>query len=164
VLWNFRFRGTAHNGLTCCRLDPVANDPGRVKTHASRECAELFSPFSSFGDDWQSSSFPIHRNRERISTSKFEVGVFTQPGPLAAVDFVALCRVFDVRRTGADARHSLSWRPTLFDLSPSPRDAKGSDLGRYLYARLHLQGRLCTRTRCAATLDGSLVADHLALD
>src|SRR5216684_4752109 len=53
---------------------------GCVKTRASRECAELFSPFSSFGDDWQSSSFPIHRNRERISTRKFEVGVFTQPG------------------------------------------------------------------------------------
>src|SRR5216684_9127459 len=56
---------------------------GCVKTRASRECAELFSPFSSFGDDWQSSSFPIHRNRERISTRKFEVGVFTQPGLLA---------------------------------------------------------------------------------
>src|SRR6266851_3086646 len=56
---------------------------GCVKTRASRECAELFSPFSSFGDDWQSSSFPIHRNRERISTRKFEVGVFTQPGPKA---------------------------------------------------------------------------------
>src|SRR6266852_5565229 len=63
---------------------------GCVKTRASRECAELFSPFSSFGDDWQSSSFPIHRNRERISTRKFEVGVFTQPGSRA--DRGASCR------------------------------------------------------------------------
>jgi len=30
-----------------------------IATHASRECAELFSPFSSFGDDWQSSSVAV---------------------------------------------------------------------------------------------------------
>ena len=29
---NFRFRGHSATGLTSCRLDPVVNDPGRVKT------------------------------------------------------------------------------------------------------------------------------------
>jgi hypothetical protein len=35
------------HGRTSCWLDPVAIDPGRVKTSPSRECAELFS-LSSF--------------------------------------------------------------------------------------------------------------------
>src|SRR5229473_6632006 len=54
--------------------------PGCVKTCASRECAELFSPLSPFDSDCQCCSFPIQRNRDKISTSKFNVGVFTQPG------------------------------------------------------------------------------------
>jgi hypothetical protein len=52
-------------------------DPGCVKTCASRECRELFSP--SFDCDCQCRSFPIQRNRDKISTRKFDVGVFTQP-------------------------------------------------------------------------------------
>src|SRR5258707_71692 len=62
-----------------------AFDPGCVKTRASRECAELFSPFSSFDCDCQYGSFPIQRNRDKISTRKFDVGVFTQPGPIADI-------------------------------------------------------------------------------
>src|ERR1700716_300999 len=54
-----------------------------VKTCASRERAELFSPFSSFDHDGQCCSFLIQRNRDKLSTRKFDVGVFTQPGPLA---------------------------------------------------------------------------------
>jgi hypothetical protein len=57
--------------------------PGCVKTCARRECAELFSPFSSFEDDCQCCSFPIQRNRDKISTRKSDVGVFTQPGSKA---------------------------------------------------------------------------------
>ena len=53
---------------------------GCVKTCASRERAELFSPFSSFDCDCQCCSFPIQRNRDKISTCKFDVGVFTQAG------------------------------------------------------------------------------------
>ena|SRR3984893_14966628 len=65
----------------------LACDPGCVKTRASRECAELFSPFSSFDCDCQCCSFPIQRNRDKSSTRKFDVGVFTQAGP--EVDEVA---------------------------------------------------------------------------
>ena len=55
--------------------------PGCVKTCTRRECAELFSLFSSFDGDCQSGSFVIQRNRDKLSTRKFDVGVFTQPGP-----------------------------------------------------------------------------------
>src|SRR5712671_7519000 len=61
-------------------------DPACVKTRASKECAELFSPFSSFDCDCQCCSFPIQRNRDEISTRKFDVGVFTQAGPLTDLD------------------------------------------------------------------------------
>jgi hypothetical protein len=54
--------------------------PGCVKTCASRECAELFSPLSPFDCDCQCCSFPIQGNRDKITTCKFDVGVFTQPG------------------------------------------------------------------------------------
>jgi len=57
-----------------------ARGPGCVKTCTSRECAELFSLFSSFDGDCQSGSFLIQRNRDKLSTRKFDVGVFTQPG------------------------------------------------------------------------------------
>src|SRR5882762_9599350 len=56
-----------------------ASDPGCVKTCTSRECAELFSFFSSFDGDCQSGSVLIQRNRDKLSTRKFGVGVFTQP-------------------------------------------------------------------------------------
>src|SRR5260370_23532227 len=55
-------------------------DPGCVKTFASQDCAELFSLFSSFDGDCQSGSFLIQCNRDKLSTRKFDVGVFTQPG------------------------------------------------------------------------------------
>jgi hypothetical protein len=49
---------------------------GCVKTCPSRECAELFSLFSSFDGDRQGGSFVIERNRGKLSTRKFDVGVF----------------------------------------------------------------------------------------
>src|SRR3984893_13776892 len=52
-----------------------------VKTCASRECAELFSPLPPFDCDCQRCSFPIQRNRDKNSTCKFDVRVFTQPRP-----------------------------------------------------------------------------------
>jgi hypothetical protein len=67
--------------------------PACVKTRASRECAELFSPFSSFDCDCQCCSFPIQRNRDKISTRKFDVGVFKQAGSIS--DFHA--RKLEVR-------------------------------------------------------------------
>ena len=60
-------------------------DPGCVKTCTSGECAELFSLFSSFDGDCQSGSFLIQRNRDKLSTRKFDVGVFTQAGPKADI-------------------------------------------------------------------------------
>src|SRR6266481_5583546 len=62
-------------------LDTKVLIQGCVKTRTSRECAELFSPFSSFDGDCQSGSFVIQRNRDKLSTRKFGVGVFTQPLP-----------------------------------------------------------------------------------
>jgi hypothetical protein len=59
--------------------------PGCVKTCASRECAELFSPLSPFDRDCQCCSFPIQRNRDKVSTCKFDVGVFTRPGSKPAL-------------------------------------------------------------------------------
>ena len=44
--------------------------PGCVKTCTSRECAELFSLFSSFDGDRQSGSFLIQRSRDKLSTRK----------------------------------------------------------------------------------------------
>jgi hypothetical protein len=66
--------------------------PACVKTRASRECAELFSPFSSFDCDCQCCSFPIQRNRDKLSTRKFDVGVFTQAGSFAT-EIVGPCHV-----------------------------------------------------------------------
>ena len=61
------------------------DDPGCVKTCTSRECAELFSLFSSFDGDCQSGSFLTQPNRDRLSTRKPDVGVFTQSGPKGEV-------------------------------------------------------------------------------
>src|SRR5258707_7748443 len=68
------------------------DDPGCVKTCTSRECAELFSLFSSFNGDCQSGSFLNQRNRDKLSTRKFDVGVFTQPGPRADYPNAVLAR------------------------------------------------------------------------
>jgi hypothetical protein len=46
----------------------------------------LFSPFFSFDSDCQCCSFPIQRNRDKISTRKFDVGVFTQAGHKTDID------------------------------------------------------------------------------
>jgi hypothetical protein len=49
----------------------------------------VFSPFFSFDCDCQCCSFPIQRNRDKPSTRKFDLGVFTQPGPLSDIDLCA---------------------------------------------------------------------------
>jgi hypothetical protein len=54
-----------------------------VKTSTRGEVAELFSLFSSFDGACQSGSFLIQRNRDKRSTRKLDVGVFTQPGSKA---------------------------------------------------------------------------------
>ena len=56
--------------------------PGSVKTRLSQGRAELFSLFSSFDCACQSGYFAIQRNRDKRSTRKLEVGVFTQPDTL----------------------------------------------------------------------------------
>jgi hypothetical protein len=58
--------------------------PGCVKTCTRKERAELFSLFSSSDGDRQITSFLIQRNRDKLSTRKFDVGVFTQPGSIAS--------------------------------------------------------------------------------
>src|ERR1700738_3554063 len=69
-------------------------DPGCVKTCVRGECAELFSPLSPFDCDCQCCSFPIQRNRDRISTHKFDIEVFTQPGPEADSGLVKILDLY----------------------------------------------------------------------
>src|SRR3982074_989241 len=78
------------------------NDPGCVKTCASRERAELSSPFSSFDHDGQCCSFLIQRNRDKLSTRKFDVGVFTQPGSKADLGCLAASSVWTAGRAIAN--------------------------------------------------------------
>src|ERR1017187_7018559 len=80
------------------RPNSVEIDPGCLKTCMSRECTELFSLFPPFDGDCQSYSFLIHRNRDRLSTRKSDVGVFTQPRSKA-----------DVKQQMLDVRSSLSF-------------------------------------------------------
>src|SRR5450755_3366929 len=65
------------------RLRPPTSefDPGCVKTSTRGKRAELFSLFSSFDGPCQSGPFLIQCNRDKHSTRKFDVGVFTRPGP-----------------------------------------------------------------------------------
>src|ERR1019366_3502111 len=82
------------------RPNSVEIDPGCLKTCMSRECTELFSLFPPFDGDCQSYSFLIYRNRDRLSTRKSDVGVFTQPCMRTFVSSVTatLCpSLFEVR-------------------------------------------------------------------
>jgi hypothetical protein len=57
-----------------------ASGPACVKTRTSGEGTELFSPFASCDGDCQCCCFSIQCNLDKISTRKFDIGVFTQPG------------------------------------------------------------------------------------
>src|SRR5258707_13586228 len=89
--------------------------PGCVKTCTSRECAELFSFFSSFDGDCQSGSFLIQRNRDKLSTRKFGVGVFTQPGSKAEVAALP-SQVCFTPQNGQPICEFMSTRPILIPL------------------------------------------------
>ena len=78
---------------------------GCVKTCTRKECAELFSLLASPDSGRQRYWFSNRRNRDGISTIKFCVGVFTQPGSKA--DLTAL--KFDFRYT-PDSGHRLPAR------------------------------------------------------
>src|SRR5467141_2063467 len=80
--------------------------PGCVKTSTRGERAELFSLFSSFDGACQSGSFLIPRYRDKRSTRKFDVGVFTQPGSKA--DLTTLKWDF---RSSPNSGHRLPNRP-----------------------------------------------------
>jgi hypothetical protein len=68
--------------------------PACVKTCPSRECAELFSLFSSFDGDRQGGSFVIERNRDKRQTRKS-----SWPTPTSALPLKA-----DIRRAGWHVR------------------------------------------------------------
>src|SRR5436190_3052633 len=113
ALRDVRFRGQSGKHMLAWIFSGF--DPGCVKTYTSGECAELFSLFSSFDGDRQSGSFLIERNRDKLSTRRFDVGVFTQAGPVADIsadgDQVRLSRGLS-RSTGrtrlrADGHRSL---------------------------------------------------------
>src|SRR6266481_3187280 len=93
-------RSEGQSGKHLLALSFSGFDPGRVKTCASRECAELCSLFSSFDGDCQSGSFVIQRNRDKLSTRKFDVGVFTQPGSKTEV-----LASQSIVRVGSHSRH-----------------------------------------------------------
>src|SRR5712672_1851870 len=101
--------------------------PGRVKTCTSRECAELFSLFSSFDGDCQSGSFLIQRNRDKLSTRKFDVGVFTKPG--SSTDLTT--PKFAFRPSPESGLKS--------DIAPCPKSAKGLNRSRGSLLRLATQ-------------------------
>src|SRR5450759_1900930 len=60
-------------------LDTKVLIQGCVKTRKHGDSAESFSLFSSFDGACQSGSFLIQHNRDKFSTRKLDVGVFTQP-------------------------------------------------------------------------------------
>ena len=93
--------------------------PGCVKTCTSRKCAELFSLFFSFDGDCQSGSFVIERNRDKLSTRKFDIGVFTQPGPIGDKHF----------ELEEDAARVTS-RPSKSDTGRAGRNERGHQLRR----------------------------------
>src|SRR5712692_3710981 len=104
---NVCFRGQSGKHLLAASISPF--DPGCVKTCTSRECAELFSLFSSFDGDCQSGSFVIQRNRDKLSTRTFDVGVFTQPGSKGEILAASRCfPLFSRYQTfGASARYGM---------------------------------------------------------
>ena len=64
-----------------CTMSAVG--PGCVKTCLREGCAELFSQLPSSGRSCRYNRLPHRRNRDRSSTRKFGIGVFTQPGSKA---------------------------------------------------------------------------------
>jgi hypothetical protein len=70
-------------GKRTSRGNPISveNDRGCVKTRSSQGCAELFSQSPSSDRSCQCNWIPHRRNRDGNSTRKFNVRVFTQPGP-----------------------------------------------------------------------------------
>ena len=79
--------------------------------------------FSSFDSDCQSGSFVIRGNRGKLSTRKFDVGVFTQPGVQAetptALPYVRYCRL----RSGIALSSSLNCSPAPSRNLRAPRGA-----------------------------------------
>jgi hypothetical protein len=92
----------------------TASGPGCVKTRTRGECAELFSLSSSFDDDRQSGSFLIRRNRDKLSTRKFGVGVFTQPG--SKTDFAEIS-ASGAKRSFIRKQHPVTDKEQLESLS-----------------------------------------------
>src|SRR5258705_11846784 len=103
--------------------------PGCVQTCTSRECAELFSLYSSFDGDCQSGSFLIQCNLDKLSTLKLDVGVFTQPGSKAALT----APKSNFRFTPESGLRS--------DIAPCPKSATGLNRSRGRTLRLTAQRR-----------------------
>jgi hypothetical protein len=80
TLRDVRFQGQSGKHMLASSFSGF--DPGCVKTCTSRECAELFSLFSSFDGDCQSGSSVIQRYRDKPSTLKFDIGVLYDVQPV----------------------------------------------------------------------------------
>src|SRR5258708_25487222 len=85
-------------------------DPGCVKTCTSQECAELFSLSSSLSSGRKHFWFSNLRNRDRISTRRLNVGVFTQPRPKADIQRTIL--VDQLGGANEDHLRHHNWRRT----------------------------------------------------
>src|ERR1700750_62363 len=85
-----RNRSAAGGDDHMCRVDEAnrmsALGPGCVKTCLREGCAELFSQLPSSGRSCRYNRLPHRRNRDRSSTRKFGIGVFTQPGSKSEVE------------------------------------------------------------------------------
>ena len=66
--------------------EPSTHDPGCVKTRFGKGRAELFSQLPSCEGSCQHNRLPHRQNRDGSSTEKLDIGVFTQPGPLADIE------------------------------------------------------------------------------
>src|ERR1700675_1519142 len=107
--------------------------PACVKTRASRECAELFSPFSSFDCDCQCCSFPIGwRQSER--SRQGTIGSVKTPFIMQARNYRLLARLrhaielSECPLIGVDPKSSAEGKNVAFDPGTDI-----TDLFRYRY-------------------------------
>jgi hypothetical protein len=77
-----------HNGITLPGLSQPTFATKSARNGHTECVAECL--LSSFDGDRQSGSYVIERNRDKLSTRKFDVGVFTQAGPIPEVGLRAI--------------------------------------------------------------------------
>ena len=118
-----------------------ASGPGCVKTCTRGACAELFSLFSSFDGACQSGSLLIRRSRDKRSTRKFEVGVFTQPGPISDIAPIGRCQSQSLQN-GVTFHFHEEIHAKTFSLPRRPACMPAPNYVKQLVLRCRTEGRL----------------------